>query len=121
MLRKAATSGSAKFFLGTDSAPHTAEAKESSCGCAGIFTAANALELYLQVFDEENALSNFEAFASINGPSFYNMPKNKGVIKFHRKMNRVQDKIYISKDEYVTPFLAGSDLNWSIAETEIDA
>ena len=76
-LRGAATSGSAKYFLGTDSAPHHRHDKESDCGCAGIFSAPFALESYIQVFDDEDALGNFEAFASLNGPNFYGMAPNE--------------------------------------------
>ncbi len=76
-LREAATSGSPKFFLGTDSAPHSVEAKECACGAAGVFCAATALEVYAQVFDEEAALDRLEAFASLNGPGFYGLPPNE--------------------------------------------
>ena len=76
-VRKAATSGSPNFFLGTDSAPHTRQAKESACGCAGIFNAPFALESYATVFEEEGALDRFEAFASMNGPRFYGLPVNE--------------------------------------------
>src|SRR5207302_6879563 len=75
-LRRAATSGNPAFFLGTDSAPHAIPTKETACGCAGIFTAASALELYAEVFNEEGALDKFEAFASLNGPAFYRLPLN---------------------------------------------
>jgi len=70
-LIEAATSGSAKFFLGTDSAPHAQHAKESACGCAGVYSAHAAIELYAEVFEQENALDKLEAFASLNGPEFY--------------------------------------------------
>ncbi|XKH33548.1 dihydroorotase [Azospirillum doebereinerae] len=73
-LVEAATSGEAPFFLGTDTAPHTVTAKETACGCAGCFTAANALELYAEAFDEAGALDKLEAFASLNGPRFYGLP-----------------------------------------------
>ena len=79
-LRAAATSGSTKFFLGTDSAPHLKSAKETACGCAGIFNAPFALESYLKVFDEEGALDRFEQFASLNGPAFYGLPVNEETI-----------------------------------------
>ncbi|MGZ8351377.1 MAG: dihydroorotase, partial [Allosphingosinicella sp.] len=79
-VRKAATSGSPKFFLGTDSAPHAVAAKESACGCAGIFNAPFALETYAMVFEEENALDRLEAFASEHGPLFYGLPLNQGEI-----------------------------------------
>ncbi|HLI20937.1 MAG TPA: dihydroorotase, partial [Stellaceae bacterium] len=76
-LRLAATSGDPKFFLGTDSAPHPIHDKEKDCGCAGIFSAPAALEIYASVFDEENALGQLEAFASLNGPAFYGLPANE--------------------------------------------
>ena len=81
-LRRAATSGSAHFFLGTDSAPHAIPTKETACGCAGICTAPCALELYAEVFDEEDALDRFEAFASLNGPAFYRLPVNEARVPF---------------------------------------
>ena len=83
-LRAAAVSGAAKFFLGTDSAPHSVEAKECACGAAGVFCAATALEIYAQVFDEEGALDRLEAFASINGPRFYGLPLNEERITLAR-------------------------------------
>ena len=83
-LRRAATSGSPKFFLGTDSAPHLREAKESACGCAGIFNAPFALESYLAVFEEEGALDRFEGFASEHGPRFYGLPLNEGTVTLER-------------------------------------
>ncbi len=84
-LRQAATSGDAKFFLGTDSAPHPIHDKEKDCGCAGIFSAPAALEIYAQVFDEENALGHLEAFASLNGPRFYGLPANEERITLKRE------------------------------------
>ena len=83
-LRKAATSGSPKFFLGTDSAPHARHLKETACGCAGIFNAPFALESYLAVFEEERALSRFEGFASLHGPAFYGLPVNSGTVTLER-------------------------------------
>src|SRR3546814_5733564 len=77
-VRAAATSGSPKFFLGTDSAPHAVGAKEAACGCAGIFNAPFALESYLAAFDEDGALDRFEGFASEHGPRFYGLPLNEG-------------------------------------------
>src|SRR5258708_7937882 len=76
-LRRAATSGNKAFFLGTDTAPHTADTKECACGCAGIFNAPVAMQVYAQVFMEENALDRLEAFASLNDPSFYGLPPNE--------------------------------------------
>ena len=87
-VRRAATSGSAKFFLGTDSAPHGRDAKESSCGCAGIFNAPFALEAYATVFEEEGALDRLEAFASDNGARFYGLPPNQGSVTLRRKRCR---------------------------------
>ena len=109
-VRKAATSGSPKFFLGTDSAPHTREAKESACGCAGIFNAPFALESYASVFDEENALDKLEAFASVNGADFYDLPINEEVITLERREVQVPDQI-----EGIVPFHAGEVLRWSLA------
>ena len=79
-VRAAAVSGSPKFFLGTDSAPHARDAKESACGCAGIFNAPFALESYATVFDEEGALDRLEGFASEHGPRFYGLPLNEGTV-----------------------------------------
>jgi dihydroorotase len=109
-VRKAATSGSAKFFLGTDSAPHAREAKESACGCAGIFNAPFALEAYATVFEEEGALDRFEAFASVNGPSFYGLPLNEGSVTLERAQATVPEEI-----DGVVPFLAGETLRWRLA------
>jgi dihydroorotase len=112
-LRKAATSGSAKFFLGTDSAPHAKETKESDCGCAGIFNAPFALESYIQVFDEEGALGRFEQFASLAGPAFYGLPVNDGTIAFDRKPFEVPGAIDVAGTSIV-PFHAGEMLNWRL-------
>ena len=112
-LRKAATSGSAKYFLGTDSAPHHRHAKESDCGCAGIFNAPFALESYLAVFDEENALDRFEAFASLNGPRFYSLPVNDGTITLERAETSVPGEVD-GGAEPVVPFHAGETLGWRL-------
>jgi dihydroorotase len=108
-LRAAATSGHAKFFLGTDSAPHAAAAKESACGCAGIFNAPFALESYVQVFDAEGALDRFEAFASENGPRFYGLPLNDGTVTITREDMTVPEKL-----GDVVPFHAGQTLCWRV-------
>ncbi|MEO6432369.1 MAG: dihydroorotase [Sphingomicrobium sp.] len=108
-VRAAATSGSAKFFLGSDSAPHARSAKESACGCAGIFNAPYALEHYAQVFDEEGALSRFEAFASINGARFYGLPVNEGMVTLERRAAAVPAEI-----DGLVPFGAGETLDWSL-------
>ncbi len=114
-LRKAATSGSPKFFLGTDSAPHAVSAKEAACGCAGIFNAPFALESYLTVFEEEGALHHFEAFASENGPRFYGLPLNRGTITLTCAAQQVPERINANGTEIV-PFHAGGQLGWRISE-----
>ena len=113
-VRRAATSGSAKFFLGTDSAPHAASAKESACGCAGIFNAPFALESYAMVFDEEGALDRLEAFASENGPRFYGLPLNEGEVVLERAPVEVPPSLP-GPETRLTPFLAGASLPWRIA------
>jgi dihydroorotase len=112
-LRRAATSGSAKFFLGTDSAPHPASDKENACGCAGIFTAASALEIYAQVFAEENALDRFENFASLNGPRFYGLAPNERRITLRRGSSRIPARI-AAGDASIVPFLAGEETAWIV-------
>ena len=110
-LRKAATSGSTKYFLGTDSAPHAQSAKESACGCAGIFNAPYALESYVTVFDEEGALDRFEAFACENGPRFYGLPLNEGTITLERGETLVPDTVD-ANGTTIVPFHAGETLGW---------
>jgi dihydroorotase len=109
-VRAAATSGSAKFFLGTDSAPHPRNAKESGCGCAGIFNAPFALETYVQVFEEEGALDRFEAFASENGPRFYGLPLNEGRVTLEKAACAVPEAL-----GELVPFKAGDQLGWRLA------
>lgn len=113
-LRKAATSGSPKFFLGTDSAPHAVHAKEAACGCAGVFCAPHALESYAKVFDEENALDRLEAFASEHGPRFYGLPLNEDRITLERQPQSVPARISAGGTEIV-PFHAGASLAWRVA------
>ena len=113
-LREAATSGDTCFFLGTDTAPHTLEDKESTCGCAGIFTAVNALEFYTQVFEEENALEKLESFASLNGPAFYSMDVNEDYVRLIRMDNRVPGAIPVIDGSTIRPFRSGQTLNWKI-------
>ncbi len=113
-LRAAATSGSAKFFLGTDSAPHVRHAKESACGCAGIFNAPFALESYATVFEEEGALDRFEGFASEHGPRFYGLPLNEGTVTLERAATTVPDTVD-ANGEAVVPFHAGATLGWRLA------
>jgi dihydroorotase len=109
-IRSAATSGSPKFFLGTDSAPHARGAKESECGCAGIFNAPFALESYAAVFDEEGALDRFEAFASEHGARFYGLPPNVGTITLERGEAAVPGEI-----AGVVPFHAGETIGWRLS------
>ena len=109
-VREAAVSGNAKYFLGTDSAPHLVGAKESSCGCAGLFNAPFALEAYAQVFDEEGALDRLEAFASLNGPAFYGLEPNAGSVTLERAQAMVPDRI-----GEVVPYGAGSSFGWKLA------
>lgn len=113
-VRRAATSGSAKFFLGTDSAPHAVEHKESACGCAGIFNAPFALESYAQVFEEEGALDRLEAFASENGPRFYGLPVNEERVVLERGPVGVPRSIDAAGSRLV-PFHAGETLRWRLA------
>jgi dihydroorotase len=113
-LRAAATSGNPKFFLGTDSAPHAVSAKESACGCAGIFNAPYALESYVTVFEEENALDKFEGFASLNGPAFYRLPVNEDTITLHKSPFTVPDSIDCAGTP-VVPFHTGETLSWSLS------
>ena len=114
-VRRAATSGSPKFFLGTDSAPHAVERKESGCGCAGIFNAPFALEAYAQVFEEDGALGRFEAFASENGPRFYGLPLNEGSIALERAPVAVPERLPAAGTS-VVPFHAGETLRWRLAQ-----
>lgn len=109
-VRTAAVSGSSKFFLGTDSAPHSRETKESACGCAGIFNAPFALESYATVFDEEGALGLFEGFASDHGADFYGLPRNDGAVTLKRT-----EVVVPSEIDGLVPFHAGESLSWRLA------
>jgi dihydroorotase len=113
-LRRVATSGSPKFFLGTDSAPHEIHRKENSCGCAGIFNAPYAIESYATVFDEEGALDRLEAFASENGPRFYGLPLNDGMITLERVAHDIPEKLVQNRIELV-PFHGGEQIGWQLA------
>lgn len=112
-VRAAAVSGNAKFFLGTDSAPHTVGTKESSCGCAGLFNAPYAIEAYAQVFDEDGAIDRLEAFASLNGPAFYGLPVNDEKITLVRGGETVPAAIG-DGELSVTPYGAGSTFSWRL-------
>ncbi len=113
-LRRAATSGSAKFFLGTDTAPHEVAAKEMDCGCAGIFNAPFALESYAAVFDEEGALDKLEGFASEHGPRFYGLPLNEGTVTLERGGVEVPAALEIGAIRLI-PFHAGETLGWRLS------
>ena len=112
-LRAAATSGSGKFFLGTDSAPHPTRAKESACGCAGIYTSINTISCLAHVFEEEGALEHLEAFASLNGPAFYKLPANEQTIRLFKSDKPLEViKKFSAGDDDVTVFDPGFPLLW---------
>ncbi len=110
-LIKAATSGNSKFFLGTDSAPHAKGAKESACGCAGVFSAPHAIELYAEAFDRAGALDKLEGFASKFGADFYNLAHNSDTITL-KKQAWIVEKTYQFAGETIVPFMAGEVLSW---------
>ena len=112
-LRKLATSGHDRVFLGTDTAPHARHLKESACGCAGLFNAPYALESYIAVFDEEGALDKFEAFASENGPRFYGLPLNEGTVTLEKSGVTVPAEI-AAGGTVLVPFHAGETLAWRL-------
>ncbi len=110
-VRKAGVSGSPKFFLGTDSAPHMIGRKEAACGCAGIFNAPYALESYAQVFEEEGVLDRLEGFASEHGPNFYGLPLNEGTVTLTRE-DVVVPEVIVEGEIRVVPFQAGETVRW---------
>lgn len=111
----AATSGSNKFFLGTDSAPHAKGKKEAACGCAGSYTAHAAIELYAEVFEQAGALDKLEGFASHNGPDFYGLPRNRDTITLTKQSWAVPDTMEFGADQ-VVPIRAGEQISWKVAE-----
>ncbi|MXX07540.1 MAG: dihydroorotase [Gammaproteobacteria bacterium] len=113
-LRAAATSGNSRFFLGTDSAPHAVGEKESACGCAGVYTAPAALELYAEVFEEENALDRLEAFAAFHGPDFYGMERNSTRVELVRESWTAPARFAFGGDE-VVPIRAGERVRWKLS------
>ena len=113
-LAAAALSGEAKFFLGTDSAPHARPTKENACGCAGVYTAHAAIELYAEFFAQHGALERLEAFAAFNGAAFYGLPRNEGTLTLAREAWRVPDEVGFGDDALV-PFRAGENVQWRIA------
>ena len=112
-LIEAATSGNAKFFLGTDSAPHAIHAKESACGCAGSYTAHAAIELYAEVFEQANALDKLEAFASLNGPNFYQLPVNEETITLVKTSWLAPESINFG-ESVVVPIRANEEIMWQV-------
>ena len=117
-VRNAATSGDKRFFLGTDSAPHTDPNKETGCGCAGCFTATNTMSLLAHVFDEDDALENLEKFTSLNGPKHYGLKPNNGTIVLEKSDEPVQfpEKIH-TNDGPVTVFNPGQEIFWKVKKT----
>ena len=118
-LLQAATSGNPKFFLGTDSAPHTKDNKETACGCAGCFSALHALELYAEAFESVNALDKLEGFASFHGPDFYQLPRNTEQITLSKSSWHIPTKVPLSDPELaeseLVPLRAGEELTWKMA------
>jgi dihydroorotase len=112
-LIRAATSGNPKFFLGTDSAPHPRHAKESACGCAGMYTAPAAIELYAEVFEAAGQLSKLEGFASYHGANFYKLPPNKQTITL-RKISWTMPESFEFGEDKVIPLRAGGDILWQL-------
>ncbi len=113
-LRAAVASGSHKYFLGTDSAPHEKHRKESACGCAGCYSAWSALELYTQVFDDLNALDKLDGFASGYGADFYGLPRNQGVLTLVKETWTVPEEIILPNGKPIVPFFAGQDVHWKV-------
>ena len=113
-LVQAATSGDAKFFLGTDSAPHARETKEHACGCAGCYTALHAMELYAHAFDQAGALDKLEGFASIHGPAFYKLPRNSGTMTLVRESWTLPAELAMG-NATVVPLNGGETIDWAMA------
>jgi dihydroorotase, homodimeric type len=114
-LIQAATSGNPKYFLGTDSAPHPRQDKESACGCAGIYTAHAAIELYAEIFEAADALDRLEAFASFHGPDFYQIPRNQGHITLEKRSWMVPESYPCGVDTLI-PLRAGEEISWKLRE-----
>lgn len=114
-LLQAATSGNAKFFLGTDSAPHSRYSKESFCGCAGCYSALHALELYAEAFESVDAIEQLEGFASFHGPDFYQLPRNTEQITLTKTPWRIPDELPFPESGLV-PLRAGEEMTWQLGE-----
>ena len=115
-LLRAATGGNPKFFLGTDSAPHARHTKEAACGCAGLYTAHNALEMYAEAFEQADALDRLEAFASFHGADFYGLPRNSGSITLVKRRQPVPEALPFG-DYTLVPFRAGGECTWTFRPT----
>ena len=113
-LRAVVATGSSKFFLGTDSAPHEQAKKETACGCAGCYSAWAALELYTQVFAELGALDKLEGFTSHHGADFYGLTRNKGTVTLEKSPWRVPESIVLPNGRPIVPFMAGTELSWKL-------
>jgi dihydroorotase len=118
-LRAVVASGHPRFFLGTDTAPHLRSAKESACGCAGVFNAPTALAVYAQAFEEEGALDRLEAFASLNGARFYHLPPNEGYVRLAKKAWAAAEDVELPDGTAVHIFLGGSPQRWSLSEADV--
>lgn len=117
-LVEAATSGNARFFLGTDSAPHARNTKEVACGCAGCYTALNALELYAEAFDAVGRLDALEAFASFHGPDFYRLPRNTGQVRLQRESWTMPAELpYGASGDTIVPLRGGEEMTWRLVDT----
>ena len=114
-LREVVASGSNKFFLGTDSAPHAKHAKESACGCAGCYSAWSAIELYAQIFDDLGALDKLEGFAAHYGADYYGLARNKDTITLRNEPWTVPEMIDLPQGGQIVPFYAGQELQWKLA------
>lgn len=114
-LRAAVASGSSKFFLGTDSAPHEKHRKENACGCAGCYSAWSALELYAHVFEELGVLDKLEGFASHHGADFYGLPRNTGSVTLVKESWIVPEEITLPDGNPIVPFFAGQTVNWKLS------
>lgn len=113
-LRDVVASGSKKFFLGTDSAPHAKHKKENACGCAGCYSAWSAIELYAEVFEQLGVIERLEGFASEFGPDFYGLPRNQGTITLVKQQWQVPEEVQLPDGTSMVPFYAGQTLNWKL-------
>jgi len=113
-LREVVASGSSKFFLGTDSAPHEKHRKESSCGCAGCYSAWSALELYAEVFEDLGVIEKLEGFASHYGPDFYCLPRNTSTVTLVKEEWTIPEEIILPNGNPIVPFFAGQTVSWKV-------